>query len=61
MAEGLKLLLNGYDTGHGDEIIGLLADAQHLECMVAFAKSSVGETILEPLKQAIDRGMMNRP
>lgn len=60
MAEGLKLLLNGHDTGHGDEIIGLLADAQHLECMVAFAKVSVGETFLKPLKQAIDRGMTAR-
>ncbi|MEB0222899.1 phospholipase D-like domain-containing protein [Pseudomonas sp. 10S4] len=56
----MKLLLNGYDSGHGDEIIGLLANAEHLECMVAFAKSSASETILEPLKQAIARGMTAR-
>ncbi|WP_223279184.1 phospholipase D family protein [Pseudomonas putida] len=60
MAQGLKLLLNGYDSGHGDEIIGLLANAEHLECMVAFAKSSTSEAILEPLKQAIARGMTAR-
>lgn len=60
MAKGLKLLLNGKDAGHGDEIIGLLAHAEHLECMVAFAKSSVGGTFLKPLKQAISRGMTAR-
>ncbi|WP_241778995.1 phospholipase D-like domain-containing protein [Pseudomonas corrugata] len=56
----MKLLLNGYDSGHGDEIIGLLSNAEHLECMVAFAKSSAGKTFLEPLKQAIERGMTAR-
>lgn len=60
MVQGLKLLLNGYDSGHGDEIIGLLANAEHLECMVAFAKSSASETFMKPLKQAIARGMTAR-
>ena len=60
MAQGLKLLLNGDDSGHGAEIIGLLTNAEHLECMVAFAKSSASNAFLKPLEHAITRGMTAR-
>ena len=47
VAQGLKLLLNGYDSGHSDEINGLLVNAQHLEYMVAFARFFAREAILK--------------
>ncbi|MBC3487142.1 NgoFVII family restriction endonuclease [Pseudomonas sp. SWRI50] len=60
MSKELKLLLNLEDSGHSDEIGGFLADAEHLECMVAFAKLSAKDTFLTPFKQAIARGMTAR-
>ncbi|WP_137137467.1 phospholipase D family protein [Pseudomonas asiatica] len=60
MAQKVKLLVNGCETDHGEEVGGLLTSAEHLECMVAFAKSSAGSEFLEILQKAIDRGMTAR-
>lgn len=60
MVKGLKLLLNDDSATHGDEIVGLIQHAEHLECMVAFAKYSAKETLLKPLEGAVARGMTAR-
>lgn len=60
MGERIQLVLNGQQRAHGDAVVELLRHAHHLECMVAFAKGSVLATLLEPLEDALDRGMSAR-
>lgn len=56
----VELLLNSAEQSHGNALVALLDDATHLECMVAFAKSSALKTLLKPLKAALKRGMTAR-
>lgn len=57
----VKLLVNNDDQGHGDVIGQLLRKANHLECLVAFAKfSSLKMDVFASLENALKRGMTAR-
>lgn len=56
----VQLLLNTENQGHGDVFATLLPQTKHLECVVAFAKSSALKDWLEPLRNALTRGMTAR-
>lgn len=55
-----ELLLNTADRVHGDVLIELLAQAQHFECLAAFAKQSALPLMYQPLEKALKRGMTAR-
>ena len=55
-----ELILNGKTTHHANALLVPLKRAQHLDCMVAFAKASALEAFLPALKKALARGMTAR-
>lgn len=60
MKSNSELILNGKTAHHADALLATLKRAQHLDCMVAFAKFSALKDFLPPLKNALDRGMTAR-
>lgn len=55
-----QLILNGKTARHADALLAKLERAQHLDCMVAFAKSSALKDFLPSLRKALARGMTAR-
>lgn len=55
----VRLLLNE-DRDHGDVLGRLLKSAERLECLVAFAKMSALNELLQPLRKALARGLHAR-
>jgi len=55
-----ELILNGKKARHENALLARLNEAQHLDCMVAFAKGSALKAFLPPLKKALARGMTAR-
>ncbi|HBN47873.1 MAG: NgoFVII family restriction endonuclease [Thalassospira sp.] len=59
MSSKIQFLVNGYDRDHGQEIISYLEDADHFECLAAFATGSA-DGFADQLKAALKRGMTAR-
>ncbi|MEQ7992695.1 phospholipase D-like domain-containing protein [Xanthomonas hortorum] len=60
MKSSVELVVNGTQVAHVDALLDLLERAEHLDCMVAFAKSSALKSLLKPLTKALERGMTAR-
>lgn len=60
MKSSSELILNGKKACHSNALLVRLKRAQHLDCMVAFAKTSALQDFLSPLKKALTRGMTAR-
>lgn len=60
MESNVQLVLNGKNTGHADALIASFERAQHLDCMVAFAKGSSLKLMLRTLEESLERGMTAR-
>lgn len=60
MGSKIQLVLNGAQSTHADALRASIGPAQHLDCMVAFAKGSALDLMLEPLKKSLARGMTAR-
>ncbi|AVT12585.1 phospholipase D-like domain-containing protein [Paracidovorax avenae] len=60
MKSSSELILNGKATNHSNALLAPLKRAKHLDCMVAFAKTSALKEFLPPLKKALARGMTAR-
>lgn len=60
MKSNSELILNGKTVHHANALLAPLKRAQHLDCMVAFAKASALKAFLPPLKKALARGMTAR-
>lgn len=58
--DSVRLLLNKGKNTHGKSISTLLKHAQHLDCIVAFAKYSGIREIQKSIQRAINRGMTAR-
>lgn len=53
-------MLNGEQAGHADALLALIGRARHLDCIVAFAKGSALNLMLDALKQSLGKGMTAR-
>ncbi|MDV2449582.1 phospholipase D-like domain-containing protein [Xanthomonas hortorum] len=60
MKSSVELVVNGMQVAHADALLDSLKRAEHLDCMVAFAKASALKTLLKPLEKALKRGMTAR-
>lgn len=60
MGSKFQLVLNGEQTGHADALLASMRRARHLDCMVAFAKSSALKLMLKVLEESLGRGMTAR-
>ncbi len=58
--KAVQLLLNEKDQDHARAVTKLLKRATHLECLVAFAKTSARKGMMTELKKALDRGLTAR-
>ena len=55
--QAVQLVLNEVDSGHGTVIEKLMLEADHLICMVAFAKKSAYTLIKKVLTDALKKGL----
>ncbi|EJN34343.1 phospholipase D-like domain-containing protein [Pseudomonas sp. GM80] len=55
--KAVQLVLNEVESGHGDVIERLMLEADHLICMVAFAKKSAYKLIKDLLTDALKKGL----
>lgn len=60
MGSKVKLVLNDGQAVHADALLELIGQARHLDCIVAFAKRSALNLMLEALKESLGRGMTAR-
>lgn len=60
MGSKIQLMLNGEQSKHSDALRASIGQARHLDCMVAFAKGSSLDLILEPLQNSLAQGMTAR-
>ena len=56
----VQLLLNDEQLDHSKILAELLRETEHLECMVAFAKTSGLQLILKELKEGLRKGLSAR-
>lgn len=60
MGSTVKFIVNDEQSEHADALLAYIARARHLDCMVAFAKDSAFELMLETLEHSLKRGMTAR-
>jgi HKD family nuclease len=58
--QGVQLLFNDETHSHGANFTKLLRHAKQLDCMVAFAKNSGLDLIIEPLTSSLKNGLAAR-
>jgi HKD family nuclease len=57
---GVQLIFNGEEQSHRQGFTRMLKGAKHLDCIVAFAKTSGLDLVIEPLKSSLENGLEAR-